>query len=137
MNGDVVFDPELLNHIAPYIHADHSFVTVDTSAVSDEEVKYTVDENGHICDLSKSVDNALGEAIGINYVSSADKKHLIQRLDEVAEQEYFEEGIVQTIQQDCISYVPVAITRYYAVEVDFAEDLLRANECLATYSRTR
>lgn len=137
MNGDVVFDPELLIHVASHVRDDRSFVAVDTSVVSDEEVKYTVDEDGHIRELSKAVVNALGEAVGINYISSSDKKHLIRRLDEVEDQEYFEGGIVKTIQQDSVSYLPVAISRYYAVEVDFAEDLVRANDCLATDSRSK
>ena len=128
MNGDVVFDPAMLEELRPYIDADQSFVAVDTSVVSDEEVKYTVDGHGHIDQLSKAVENALGEAVGINYVSSGDKKYLLNRLAEVADQEYFEGGIVQTIRWDGLAYMPVDISRYYAVEVDFAEDLDRANE---------
>ncbi|MEB7505089.1 phosphocholine cytidylyltransferase family protein [Arthrobacter koreensis] len=128
MNGDVVFDPAMLEELRPYIDADQSFVAVDTSVVSDEEVKYTVDGHGHIDQLSKAVKNALGEAVGINYVSSGGKKYLLNRLAEVADQEYFEGGIVQTIRWDGLAYMPVDISRYYAVEVDFAEDLDRANE---------
>ena len=131
MNGDVVFDPAMLGELMPYIEADQSFVAVDTSAVSDEEVKYTVDAQGHIDHLSKAVQNALGEAIGINYIASADKKHLTNRLAEVDDQEYFEGGIVRTIRHDEVAYLPLDISRYYAVEVDFAEDLDRANEEMA------
>ena len=80
MNGDVVFDPAMLGELAPLIEADQSFVAVDTSVVSDEEVKYTVDGDGHILELSKAVKNALGEAVGINYVASGDKKYLVNRL---------------------------------------------------------
>ena len=101
---------------------------MDTSSTSDEEVKYTVDGEGHILGLSKATQNALGEAIGINYIASGDKKHLIERLAEVHDQEYFEGGIEKTIQQDGVAYLPVDISAYYAVEVDFADDLVRANE---------
>lgn len=130
MNGDVVFDPELLSALSEDIVNDRSFVAVDTSAVSEEEVKYTVDDRGFIRELSKSVVDALGEAIGINYVSADDKKHLIKRLAEVDDQEYFEGGIVGTIEQDSVHYRPIDISRFYAVEVDFAEDLDRANRQL-------
>ena len=128
MNGDVVFDPAMFEELKPYIEADQSFVAVDTSAVSDEEVKYTVDGHGHIDQLSKAVRNALGEAVGINYIATADKKSLVNRLAEVDDQEYFEGGIVGTIRHDGVAYLPVDISRYYAVEVDFAEDLDRAND---------
>src|SRR4051812_16410286 len=40
LNGDVVFDPAVLDHVAPSVAADESFVCVDTSTVADEEVKY-------------------------------------------------------------------------------------------------
>lgn len=137
MNGDVVFDPQILDHLAPSIRDDTSFIAVDTSTVSDEEVKYTIDPDGFILELSKSVVGGLGEAVGINYVSAADKKHLIRRLAEVDDQEYFEGGIVSTIKDDAVSYRPIDISQYYAVEVDFADDLVRANDCLATDLRLK
>src|SRR5215218_6754268 len=36
LNGDVVFDPAVLDHAASLVHADESFVCVDTSTVADE-----------------------------------------------------------------------------------------------------
>lgn len=131
LNGDVVFDPMLLDHLRPYLEADQSFVAVDTSTVSDEEVKYTVDAHGYIDGLSKAVVDGLGEAIGINYVSAGDKSALIRRLEEVPDQEYFEGGIVLTIRRDGIKYRPVDISQFYAVEIDFSDDLERANHELA------
>lgn len=131
MNGDVVFDPAMLEELRPHMDADESFVAVDTSTVSDEEIKYTVDSEGHILQLSKAVEDGLGEAVGINYVASGDKKYLLNRLAEVQDQEYFEGGMVLTIRHDGVAYLPVDISRYYAVEIDFAEDLDRANDELA------
>lgn len=135
MNGDVVFDPKMLSFLEPYIRADQSFIAVDTSVVADEEVKYTVDVQGNVDQLSKSVVGGLGEAIGINYVSASDKAGLVQRLTEVEDQEYFERGIVLTIERDAAKYVPVDISSFYAVEVDFAEDLDRANEQIVINSK--
>lgn len=128
MNGDVVFHPELLRRVQPLIEAGQSFVCVNTSATAEEEVKYTVDDDGNIAKLSKQVRNGLGEAIGINYVAPQDKATLIKRLAEVDDQEYFEGGIELGIEQDGLKFVPVDISDLYAVEVDFAEDLERANE---------
>lgn len=131
MNGDVVFHPKMLAYLQDNIADDKSFVAVDTSTVSDEEVKYTVDEEGHVKALSKLVENGRGEAIGINYVSSSDKKFLIERLKEVGDQDYFEAGMELTILKDGVKYRPVVISEYYAVEVDFVEDLERANTQVA------
>ncbi|WP_066515250.1 phosphocholine cytidylyltransferase family protein [Curtobacterium ammoniigenes] len=127
MNGDVVFDPRALVRAADMIDLDRSFVSVNTEKVSDEEVKYTVDAAGCIDQLSKQVTNALGEAVGINYVSSADKAALIRHLAKVPDQEYFEGGIEAAIHEDGLRWTPVDISDLYAVEIDFAEDLDRAN----------
>jgi choline kinase len=127
MNGDVVFDPEALVRAGDLVARDQSFVTVNTAKVSDEEVKYTTDEHGHIKELSKTVKNGLGEAVGINFVSRDDKATLIRQLQRVNDQDYFERGIELAIEQDGLRFRPVDISDLYAVEIDFAEDLERAN----------
>ncbi|WEG07479.1 phosphocholine cytidylyltransferase family protein [Microbacterium horticulturae] len=127
MNGDVVFDPRILGRAIPLIEADRSFVAVNTSKVSDEEVKYTVAADGSIKELSKTVVGGIGEAIGINYISSRDKKALIRQLHRVDDQDYFERGLELAILEDGLKLVPLDISDLYAVEVDFAEDLDRAN----------
>ncbi|MBN0040977.1 NTP transferase domain-containing protein [Cellulosimicrobium cellulans] len=130
MNGDVVFDPRVLERLKPYIESGQSFVSVNTAAVGDEEVKYTVDADGRIDELSKTVQGALGEAVGINFVAPADKAALVARLAEVGDQDYFERGVEVAIEKDGLQVVPVDVSDLYAVEVDFAEDLDRANEFL-------
>lgn len=127
MNGDVVFDPRVLGRAVELIEADRSFVTVDTASVSDEEVKYTVDAEGFVKNLSKVVTGGLGEAVGINFVSSRDKKTLQRHLQRVDDQDYFERGIELAIAVDGMRVEPLDISDLYAVEVDFAEDLERAN----------
>ena len=127
MNGDVVFDPEVLRRLAPHLASDSSVIAVNTAAVAEEEVKYTVGSDGFVTALSKSVTDALGEAVGINFIASKDKAALIRRLDECAEQDYFERGIELAIAGDGVAVTPVDISDLFAVEVDFEEDLTRAN----------
>lgn len=127
MNGDVVFDPAVLTRVQPLIDAEQSFICVNTAVVGEEEVKYTVDASGHVDRLSKQVVNALGEAVGINYVSAADKPMLIARLAECADSDYFERGIELMIERDAARVLPYDIKDLFAVEVDFEEDLTRAN----------
>ena len=128
LNGDVVFHPEVLRRVTPLIESGQSFVVVNTSKVSEEEVKYTLDADGNILELSKQVEAGLGEAVGINFVSATDKAALIKRLDEVADSDYFERGIERGIESDGLRFKPVDISDLYAVEIDFDEDLARANE---------
>jgi len=130
MNGDVVFDPQVLEKVNGLMEADTSFICVDTAAVGDEEVKYTVDDDGYVDELSKQVVNARGEAVGINFVSASDKPTLIERLSECSDADYFERGIELAISHDSMRVIPVDIGEFFAVEVDFEEDLTRANEYL-------
>jgi choline kinase len=130
MNGDVVFDPAVLEHALELIRADQSFVCVDTNVVGDEEVKYTLDGDGFIHELSKTVVGGLGEAVGINYVSGADKAALIAHLERCADGDYFERGIETAIQDQGLRVRPLDISEFSAVEVDFEADLQRANTLL-------
>jgi choline kinase len=127
LNGDVVFDPAVLEQALPYVRLDQSFVCVDTSTVAEEEVKYTLDEAGHVRELSKTLVGGLGEAVGINYVSSADKALLLRHLALCGDQDYFERGIETAIAEDGMRVRPVDISEWTAVEVDFECDLERAN----------
>jgi choline kinase len=130
LNGDVVFDPAVLELALPWLRADHSTICVDTNTVADEEVKYTLDEAGYVRELSKTVVGGLGEAVGINYVSSADKAALIAHLERCADGDYFERAIETAIAEHRLRFRPVDISRFGAVEVDFEADLLRANTLL-------
>lgn len=70
----------------------------------------------------------LGEAVGINYVSAADKTELIKCLDAVGDQDYFERGIEVAIESAGAKFKAIDISDLYAIEIDFAEDLERVND---------
>jgi len=127
LNGDVVFDADVLEHALHLVHADESFVCVDTSTVGEEEVKYTLDADGRIRELSKTVAGGLGEAVGINYVCAAGKAALLEHLARCADQDYFERGIETAIAEAGLTFRPLDISAFAAVEVDFETDLERAN----------
>ncbi len=130
LNGDVVFDPRVLDRVKDYIERDESIICVNTAVVGDEEVKYRVDADGFVSELSKQVINALGESVGINFVADTDKQRLIAGLEACADDDYFERGIEIMIETDGTRVLPVDISDLFAVEVDFEEDLTRANSHL-------
>lgn len=128
MNGDVVFDPAILKRMQANIDADQTVIAVNTSAVSEEEVKYTVTADGMVDELSKTVVNGLGEAVGINLIAAKDKAKLINWLAQCDDLDYFERGIELAIEKDGLKVLPVDISDLFAVEVDFEADLERANK---------
>ena len=128
MNGDVVFEPAILQRLQTNIDAGQTAIAVNTAAVSDEEVKYTVDAKGLVKELSKTVVGGLGESVGINVIAANDKAALIKRLEECDDQDYFERGIELAIEKDGLQVLPIDISDLFAVEVDFEADLERANQ---------
>ncbi len=135
LNGDVVFDPAVLELALPFLQGGQSFVCVDTNTVAEEEVKYTLDRDGFVHELSKTVVGGLGEAVGINFVSADDKAALLEHLDRCGDGDYFERGMETAIEERGLRFRPVDISEFAAVEVDFETDLARANSLLPGDSR--
>ncbi len=131
LNGDVVFAPGLLESLRPHIADDVSFVAVNRAVVGAEEVKYTLDGDGYIDELSKVVQNGLGEAVGINFVAAADRAALIRHLTACNDGDYFERGLETAISEDGMRVRAVDISAFGCVEVDFAADLERALTLMA------
>lgn len=130
LNGDVVFEVNLIDKLLPFIENGTSFVAVNNSEVGEEEVKYSVDSDGFIKEISKSVSPAVGEAVGINFISSQDIPLLISHLEKCGDNDYFERGIETAIQNENLKILPLDISEFNCLEVDFLEDLNRANKIM-------
>ena len=125
LNGDVVFDDKLFEVLKADIEANNSFISVNTSRVAEEEVKYTLKE-GYVHELSKEVKNGLGEAVGINFISSNDLAPFVAKLEECGNQDYFEKGLELAIRDENLKIKALDISKYDCIEVDFKEDLENA-----------
>lgn len=127
LNGDVVFDEKVLELAKTLISSSQNFITVNTNKVSDEEIKYSTNDQGHIVSLSKQVplDIAEGEGVGINYVNSETAALLKESLATVDDQDYFEVGIEKIIEKGAV-FKPynISIGHLRAYEVDFPSDLV-------------
>lgn len=126
LNGDVIYEPVVMEILKNEIEKQNSFVSVNTSRVAEEEVKYTL-KNGKIDQLSKKVENGLGEAVGINFVAKKDVQLLIRHLEKCDQNDYFERGLEMAIAEEGMKVNAVDISDYRCMEVDFKEDLEAAN----------
>jgi len=124
LNGDVVFDLAVLERV---VDAKTSCMAVNTASVAEEEVKYTVASDGSINQVSKSVENALGESVGINKILSGDIPLFIEMLERCDNEDYFERAIEYAIDRGLKMY-PVDVSDVLCIEVDFTEDLEKANK---------
>ena len=123
----MVFDSAILEKLQKYIKEKQSFVAVNNSSVGEEEVKYTLNTNGYIDEISKIVKTPLGEAVGINFIASQDLSSFISSLNNCSDQDYFERGLELSIERDAIKILPIDISEFRCIEVDFKEDLDNAN----------
>lgn len=124
INGDVVFQNEIIKKL---LEKGSNAIAVTLGEVDEEAVKYRTDRKGKIIELSKEVSDARGEAIGINLIKRQDLNLLIKSLEQCNDQDFFEKGIEISIKRGLTIY-PVDITEYKCIEVDFVEDLNKANE---------
>ncbi|MFC1796333.1 NTP transferase domain-containing protein [Pseudomonadota bacterium] len=125
-NGDVVFDHQVLAQI---MSAKGSCMAVNTLAVGEEEVKYTVDDDGYIDQISKTVNQPLGEAVGINKIDKEDAPLFLECLEKCSDSDYFEKGIELAIAQG-LKIRPLDVKDSLCIEVDFVEDLKQVNQQL-------
>ncbi|MCG8433657.1 MAG: phosphocholine cytidylyltransferase family protein [Gammaproteobacteria bacterium] len=125
INGDVVFDPEILRKMLSF---NESAVAVNQSKVGEEEVKYRLNKDGYIEELSKQVQDAAGEALGINFIKADLVPELCSKLAEVDDDAYFERAMELLIAERGNIFRPVDVGALPCIEVDFDEDLRRAEE---------
>ena len=126
INGDVVFDSKVL---IPLLNSKKSSMLVNTESVSDEEVKYNLNDDGSIKQVSKDINDGIGEAVGINKISKNYINQFIEALKKCSNQDYFEYGIELLIQKNIPIY-PIDISSILCMEIDFKEDLDLINKKL-------
>ena len=131
INGDVVFEADIIGRI---LQQKGSLVVVNNSQVDEEEVKYTIDDDGFIRAISKQVENPLGEALGINLIESYHLEAFKNKLQTCNRQDYFEKGMELLTQDVGPVFRPLNVDDGACVEVDFKEDLQRAKALVAKTS---
>jgi L-glutamine-phosphate cytidylyltransferase len=85
-------------------------------------VKYAVNRSNHIKEISKSVENPRGEAVGINLITRPDLPILISCLEGCHHSDYFERAIQCAIERG-VKFLPANVGTRFCVEVDYEEDL--------------
>jgi len=124
INGDVVYDEEIIQRV---LEQKQSTVVVNNASVAEEEIKYTLRE-GCIDELSKQVENGLGEALGINLVKKDQVPLFCEHLVKVGDQDYFEKAMENMISEDGAEFYPLDVSDLKCIEVDFQDDLNKARE---------
>lgn len=124
LNGDVVFTETAIQRI---LEAPGNAIGVEFREVGEEEIKFTLDSEGCILEISKNVEKGLGEAIGINKVEKEAFGLLKAALEKCDNKDYFERAIEFCIKDGVkLKFKAVDVGPQQCVEIDFIEDLDRA-----------
>ncbi len=122
LNGDLYFEPPAARLLIES-YPDDSRILVNNAAVGDEEVKYSLRADGSVDEISKQVTRPRGESVGMHVLKGKDRPALIDALQRVADNDYFEGGLEKCTRSQQIRLMPVDLGGNFCCEVDFPEDL--------------
>jgi len=120
LNGDVYFDARILDRM---FTSQESACLVNVSECNAEEVKYDLTPEGYIKNISKTVAEPRGEALGINLIKKKDLNKLRSELAAVRDGEYFEKALENLTLGKKLLLRPVDVGDLFCREIDFEEDL--------------
>jgi len=104
-------------------------MAVNTSSVAEEEIKYNINQDGSIRQVSKIITDGLGEAVGINKIAKENLELFKESLQYCEAQDYFERGLEFSIDKG-LKLFPIYISNFLCMEIDFIEDLNQINNKL-------
>ncbi len=131
LNGDVIFHPSVLDKVK----ASHNNVMlVNRGTVGDEEVAYRTDGHGKILEVAKKLSTPEGEALGINFFKAESLKTFRKHLEHCGSQDYFEKAIEMAIKEG-INVSALPVDKDKCTEIDFPEDLERANQLIKLWQK--
>jgi choline kinase len=128
VNGDVYFDASVIELL---VACDSSACLVNKAKVGDEEIKYST-ADGHIKLLSKAVEKAEGEAVGINLIRRADLPKFVAELRKIDDKDYFEKALENLTVAGRLRLKPVDLAGKFCHEIDFPEDLKKVQHHIGT-----
>ena len=131
MDSDILCDPAAVVRIA---QEPESALALNRHECGEEEIKVIVDAEGRITEISKvcSIQDAIGESVGIEKMSAEYSTALYKELDVMIEQEglidvFYERAFERLIPQGHTFRV-VDTTDYFSYELDTPEDFERATK---------
>ena len=133
MDSDILCDPAAVARIA---HEPESALALNRHECGEEEIKVIVDADGHITEISKvcSIQDAIGESVGIEKMTADYSTALYKELDQMI----VKEGLIDVFYERCFerlipqghTFKVVDTTSYFSYELDTPEDFERAKELM-------
>jgi choline kinase len=133
MDSDILCDPKAVAAVASQPQA---ALALNRHELGEEEIKVIVDADMKILEISKtcSIQDAIGESVGIEKMTADYSEALYRELDKMIEQEglidvFYERAFERLIPQGH-SFKVVDTTDFFSYELDTPEDFERATSLL-------
>ena len=133
LDSDILFDPEIIPAV---LSAEGSALALNRHELGDEEIKVIVDEQNRVVEISKvcSIEQAIGESVGIEKMEAAYSAALFRELEKMIEGEglidiFYERAFERLIPQGH-TFTVVDTTRFFSIELDTVEDFENAKKLI-------
>lgn len=130
LDSDILFDPAIIARLLASGHL--NCLAVNKHDLGEEEIKVIVDSTNRITEISKvcSIEQAIGESIGIEKISNNFVRLLFSELDNMIQEKkqdniFYEAAFENIIRQGADIYA-IDTTSLFSMELDTVEDFQTA-----------
>ncbi len=120
INGDVYFDARILDLILKQVN---SGSLVNIKRCGEEEMKYNTDEDGFIKQVSKSLNDHLGETLGMTLIRKKDLNIFRNELQSVADHDFIDKAFDNLIRRNAFRLMPINVGNLFCHEIDYKTDV--------------
>ena len=133
MDSDILFDPQILPEV---LKQPDSVLALNRHELGEEEIKVILDTDGRVVEISKvcSIEQAIGESVGIEKMTADYSTALFKELEQMIEGEglidiFYERAFERLIPQGHTFRI-VDTTDFFSIELDTVEDFENAQKLI-------
>lgn len=133
MDSDILFDPQILPEV---LKQPGSVLALNRHELGEEEIKVILDTDGRVVEISKvcSIEQAIGESVGIEKMTADYSTALFKELEQMIEGEglidiFYERAFERLIPQGHTFRI-VDTTDFFSIELDTIEDFENAQKLI-------
>lgn len=136
LDSDILFDPQIIVRL---LDGNATTLALNSHELGEEEIKIVPDADGMVAEISKvcSIDDAIGESVGIEKMDAGYSAALFDELDAMIEGEglrnvFYERAFERLIAKG-FRFGITDTTDLFSIELDTVDDFERAKELIPDY----
>jgi choline kinase len=133
LDSDILFDPKIIPAV---LNTEGSALALNRHELGEEEIRVIVDSDNRVVEISKvcSIQQAIGESVGIEKMTEEYSTALFRELEQMIEGEglidiFYERAFERLIPQGHTFRI-VDTTNFFSIELDTVEDFENAKKLI-------